>query len=270
MKQIYILFILFAQVSMAQISIGQISTFTDAGDFEGWNNLNSGFTPVTVADGVLTASGTASLVPGVLPDNLLIIDNILFWGGDYTSVGVGGIRFKARNLSGVDMDLVVFLFDNEQGDNVTSAETTSITIPASATSFETYTISVLPSNLTVAGPKSTSELLMDVFGISIARIDDNGDATESLDFDDIEAISADGLSVDDYSANTSVKVFLDSDILNVITHNTIKTLRIYDVTGKLIYNTSGPKADVSALSSGVYVAVIQDNDNQTRSVKFIK
>ncbi|WP_458627064.1 T9SS type A sorting domain-containing protein [Winogradskyella sp. PC D3.3] len=270
MKQIYILFILCAQMSFAQISIGQISTFSTDDDFEGWNNLQSGFTPVAVSGGFLTASGSESLLPGVLPANRLIIDNILFWGGDYTTVGVGGIRFKARNLSGIDMELVVYLFDNQSGENLTSAESVSVTIPASATNFETYTVSVLPSNLTVSGPKSASDLLVDVYGVSIARIDNNGDGSESLDFDDIEAISATALSVEDVVTKTSFDLFLNDGILNIITNNDIETLSIYDINGKLINKVSGNKADVSALSNGVYIAVIQDGNSRVLSRKFIK
>jgi len=272
MKKIYILFILLAQISYAQISIGQTSSFSVDGNFEGWDNLNSSFTPVTVAGGFLTANGSPSILPGTLPPNRLIIDNITDWGGNYTNVGVGGIKFKARNLSGVDMDLVVILFDNEMGENITSAESVSITIPASATSFETYTIPVVASGLSVIGPLTVSDLLIDVFGVSIARVDDNGDGTESLDFDDIEAISTSELSVEDYyTNNTSVSVFVNAGFLNVVDNNSvIKKVSIYDITGKLISEMSGNKANISSLSNGVYIALIENKEGQIISRKFIK
>ena len=272
MKKLYILFILLAQVSFAQISIGQISTFTGDGNFEGWNNLNSTFTPVTAAGGFLAAEGSPSILPGTIPPNRLIIDNITNWGGDYTSVGVGGIRFKARNLSGVAMDLAVLLFDDEAGANITTAESTTITIPATATGFETYTIPVIPSALMVNGPKTLSDLLIDVFGVSITRVDNNGDGTESLDFDDVEAISVTQLSVTDFvTNNTAVSVFVNAGFLNVTNNNSaIKNISIYDITGKLISETSGNKANVNTLSNGVYIALIQNNEGETISKKFIK
>ncbi|MGR7814299.1 T9SS type A sorting domain-containing protein [Lacinutrix undariae] len=271
MKKLYILFILLAQVSFAQISIGQISTFTGESNFEGWNNLNSAFTPVTVAGGFLTADGSASILPGLLPPNRLIIDNITNWGGNYTSVGVGGIRFKARNLSGVDIDLVVLLFDDQGAEDVTTAESTTITIPATATNFEIYTIPVTPSALTVSGSIMLSDLLINVFGISISRVDNNGDGTESLDFDDIEAVSVAQLSVTDFfTNNTTASVFVEAGFLNVINNNAIKNISIYDITGKLISETLGDKASVNTLSNGVYIALIQDNAGNTISRKFIK
>ncbi|WP_452228186.1 T9SS type A sorting domain-containing protein [Lacinutrix sp. MEBiC02404] len=271
MKKIYILFILLAQVTYGQISIGQESTFSTDNDFEGWDNLNTSFTPVSVAGGFLTASGSPSIFPGTLPPNRLILDNIT-WGGNYTSVGVGGIRFDARNLSGEDMELVILLFDNETGTNVTSAESLSITVPASATNFETYTISLLPAVLTVDGPKSLDDLLIDVLGLSITRIDDNGDGTESLDFDNIRVLSVADLSREHYlNNNTAVRVFVNAGTLNVTSSNsTIKTVRIYNIAGKLISESLGNKANVSALSNGAYVAVIEDANNQVVSRKFIK
>ena len=270
MKKIYILFILLAQVSYGQISIGQISTFDVDGVYEGWDNLNTFFTPLTVSGGFLSASGSPSILPGTVPPIRLILDNITNWGGNYTNVGVGGIRFQARNLSGVDMNISVLLFDNQTDENFSSAESTSIMIPASATNFETYTVSLLPANLSVAGPKSLSDLLIDVFGVSISRVDSNGDGTESLDFDNIQVLSVTELSVEDYVVNTSFNVFVNAESLNVMSNNNdIKTIRIYDITGKLISETSGSKADISTLSNGVYIALIVDSKQHTISRKFI-
>lgn len=271
MKKIYILFILLAQVTYGQISIGQESTFSTDNNFEGWDNLNSSFTPVSVAGGFLTAGGSPSILPGTIPPNRLIIDNIT-WGGNYTSVGVGGIRFEARNLSGEDMDLAILLFDNGTGTNITIAESGSVTVPASATNFETYTISLLPTQLTVDGPKSLDDLLIDVLGLSITRIDDNGDGTESLDFDNIKVLSVAELSLESYLYNdSSVHVFVNAETLNVTSSNsTIQTVRIYNIAGKLVSESLGNKANVSALSNGVYIAVIQDANNHVISRKFIK
>ncbi|GGG50924.1 T9SS type A sorting domain-containing protein [Bizionia arctica] len=270
MKKLYILFILLAQISYGQISIGQTSTFDIDGDFEGWGNLNSFFTPVSVANGFLTAGGTESILPGTLPPNRLIIDNITNWGGDYTTVGIGGISFKARNLSGVDMELVVLLFDDQLDENITMAESTSISIPASATSFVTYTIPLLASGLNVEGPMSLNDLLSDVFGMSITRVDDNGDGTESLEFDDIEALSVAGLSIEDYSVNASLSLIVNAGFVKVINNNTdIKTISIFDITGKLLTETPGNKVDVATFSSGFYVAHIQDDNGRVTSIKFI-
>lgn len=272
MKKIYFLFLLLSQISFAQITIGQTSTFTAENDFEGWDNLNSAFTPVTVSGGYLTASGSPSILPGTIPPNRLIIDNITFWGGNYTAVEVGGITFKARNLSGVDMDLNILLFDDESGANITSAESTSISIPATATTFETFTISLLPSELNATGPKTLEELLADVFGVSITRVDDNGDGTESLDFDDIEAIAVSELSTIDFTTkNTTIKMFVSNNFLNIESiKSTVKSISIYNITGKLITTVKGNKANVAAISNGVYIAVIKDENNNTISKKFVR
>ena len=64
------------------------------------------------------------------------------------------------------------------------------------------------------------------------------------------------------------------DVLNIKTNEniTIKSAQVYDITGKLIINSSlsNPNINVEKLSSGTYILVLKDASGKDYSQKFIK
>lgn len=61
------------------------------------------------------------------------------------------------------------------------------------------------------------------------------------------------------------------DILNIVDVKDIYSIKIFDVQGRLMYNEKGKsQLDVSKLSKGLYILVLETKDSKNQEIKFIK
>jgi acetyltransferase-like isoleucine patch superfamily enzyme len=205
--------------------IGEIQTFSDGG------------TPV-ISNGdpcmACLANGWVFLKGGVVPDagengigdNALLYDpdsrgfHFTTWTGytvfdnrfigNYVEPGVMALRFRARHTgSGDPLVLRVFLFNSEDGQGDGAFSNTSADIAITDTAWQTYTISLDPSNLETrefygGEPRTASEILEGVGKIGLRHDPTfSGPGTPAwtdtpIYFDDIQLVlDGDGDGIED-------------------------------------------------------------------------
>ncbi|MDR6966331.1 chitodextrinase [Flavobacterium arsenatis] len=199
-------------------------------------------------------------------------NHIFSYGGIFTGLGFAG----AFNESAVDF------FGYSDDFNVLSANTVA-TWYHFVYSYDGVNVKLYKNGVLLATePKNLNTAVYDMFSLGRSldyasvfdgAIDDLKIYNYALSQEEITALyTTNSLSISDFNQSLSeIKLYPNpaSDILNIQTNSTLKSVEIYNIQGQKVVSSNQKQINVAHLASGVYLVKIQDENAKIATKKIV-